>query len=800
MNKEYIVDKDAQQETGEDLKYLLYKYLKYWHWFVLGVFLMLILAFIYNRYATRVYSTSAQVKILKEGEGGLDLSGLQGATTLFDMNKVNLENEIQIFTSRRLLGNVVEDQELNTVIISEGSVKSVELWRNESPFKVHWYSFPKSIEAGAYKAEDLKTIGIKFTSLTNIELTEEESSSSIKAVVNDTVNFLNYKFSISLNPEYSSDLQAVTDGLYSFTYLPKNRAIDGLSKAVEITPAADRSEILDLTIQGAVKSKNEDVLNTLIQKFNQDGIYDKQLVSKRTEEFVEERLKFLEKELDTVEQGLVNFKRENNLVMFEANAQQLFTKEATAEKKRIQLETQLAISSDFKKELQNSPDFTLLPANIGIADNQVNELTTMYNQFVLDREKFLISATPNNPMVVNIEAKLKSLKASILSSVTAYVKNTQTALSSSRMLEQSSSSGLGKLPAKERGERIIRRQQEIKERLYLFLLQKREEAALVHATTGPVIKVVDYAYTSPIPVSPKTKIIYLAALIVGVLIPFGVLYVRFLLDTKLSSKEQVKRVMPNIPIVAEIPQLESGSSKNLLKANDRSVVAEAFRILRTNLSYVKKKESDKAQVIFVTSSTKGEGKTFVSINLSCTLASSNNKVLLIGADLRNPQLHTYVKKSKNVSGLSKYLYDEKVSHQDLIIKGVGDFKSLDMILSGSIPPNPAELIMNGRFEQLLSDLKAEYDYIIVDTAPTILVTDTLLISQHADVTTYVSRAKHTELKLLDHIDDLNKTNKLKNIALVINGLDSKSTYGYNYGYGYGYSAEAPSSKWKFWKK
>ena len=800
MNKEYIVDKDAQQETGEDLKYLLYKYLKYWHWFVLGVFLMLILAFIYNRYATRVYSTSAQVKILKEGEGGLDLSGLQGATTLFDMNKVNLENEIQIFTSRRLLGNVVEDQELNTVIISEGSVKSVELWRNESPFKVHWYSFPKSIEAGAYKAEDLKTIGIKFTSLTNIELTEEESSSSIKAVVNDTVNFLNYKFSISLNPEYSSDLQAVTDGLYSFIYLPKNRAIDGLSKAVEITPAADRSEILDLTIQGAVKSKNEDVLNTLIQKFNQDGIYDKQLVSKRTEEFVEERLKFLEKELDTVEQGLVNFKRENNLVMFEANAQQLFTKEATAEKERIQLETQLAISSDFKKELQNSPDFTLLPANIGIADNQVNELTTMYNQFVLDREKFLISATPNNPMVVNIEAKLKSLKASILSSVTAYVKNTQTALSSSRMLEQSSSSGLGKLPAKERGERIIRRQQEIKERLYLFLLQKREEAALVHATTGPVIKVVDYAYTSPIPVSPKTKIIYLAALIVGVLIPFGVLYVRFLLDTKLSSKEQVKRVVPNIPIVAEIPQLENGSSKNLLKANDRSVVAEAFRILRTNLSYVKKKASDKAQVIFVTSSTKGEGKTFVSINLSCALASSNNKVLLIGADLRNPQLHTYVKKSKNVSGLSKYLYDEKVSYQDLIIKGVGDFKSLDMILSGSIPPNPAELIMNGRFEQLLSDLKAEYDYIIVDTAPTILVTDTLLISQHADVTTYVSRANHTELKLLDHIDDLNKTNKLKNIALVINGLDSKSTYGYNYGYGYGYSAEAPAPWWKFWKK
>ncbi|HET8810900.1 MAG TPA: polysaccharide biosynthesis tyrosine autokinase, partial [Flavobacteriaceae bacterium] len=346
------------------------------------------------------------------------------------------------------------------------------------------------------------------------------------------------------------------------------------------------------------------------------------------------------------------------------------------------------------------------------------------------------------------------------------------------------------------------RQQAIKEKLYLFLLQKREEAALQYAITSPTIKVVDYAYTQPEPVSPKSKIVLLAALILGLLVPFGILYLRFLLNTKVQNKEQVQKIVGDIPIVAEIPQLEK-NSVDIIRPNDRTVLAEAFRILRTNINYFKpaNKKEGEGEVIYVTSTTKGEGKTFTAVNLAITLASTNKKVLLIGCDLRNPQLHYYIKKDKNSIGVSSYLFDEKISISELILKDPLKYGNLDIVLSGNIPPNPAELLLNGRYEDLLEEAKSSYDYVVVDTAPTILVTDTLLISSLADITVYLVRAGVTDQRLLEHVKELHKNKKLKNIGLVINGLDEKGHYGYNYGYGYGYDEDQLiKSKYKFWKR
>ncbi|MSP84751.1 MAG: polysaccharide biosynthesis tyrosine autokinase, partial [Flavobacteriaceae bacterium] len=415
----------------------------------------------------------------------------------------------------------------------------------------------------------------------------------------------------------------------------------------------------------------------------------------------------------------------------------------------------------------------------------------------------LVSAGVKNPMVVEYSDKIVELKQNVLSSIRVLQKQLAVAIKNVKSLKQENSSTFSSIPAKEKILRSIERQQTIKETLYLFLLQKREEASVSKAVTSPSIKVVDYAMTNYIPIAPKRSIIYLAALLIGLLIPFGIVYVIFLLDTKIHSKQDFDRLAPDIPVVAEIPFIEEAN--RIITMNDRSVLAESFRILRTNINYlIPIKKEGECPVIYTGSSIKGEGKTFVSLNLAITLSSMDKKVLLLGADLRNPQLHKYLKLNKNRIGLSNYLYDTTTDWKNLINEKVFDNDFLSIVFAGSVPPNPAELLSNGRFEELLNILKKQYDYIVVDTAPTILVTDTLLISQLADITVYVTRADHTDKKLLTYSRGLKEQGKLVNMAYIINNVGGEKGYaygykytygyGYNYGYGYGYGEDIEVSK------
>jgi capsular exopolysaccharide synthesis family protein len=396
-----------------------------------------------------------------------------------------------------------------------------------------------------------------------------------------------------------------------------------------------------------------------------------------------------------------------------------------------------------------------------------------------------VSAGVKNPMVVEFSDKIVELKQNILYSIKVLQKQLTISIKNVNSLKQENSSTFSSIPAKEKILRSIERQQTIKESLYLFLLQKREEASVSKAITTPSIKVVDYAMTNYIPIAPKRSIIYFAALLIGILIPFGIVYVIFLLDTKIHSKLDFERLSPTIPVVAEIPYIEE--EHRIIDKNDRSVLAEAFRILRTNINYlIPLMKEGECPVIYTSSSIKGEGKTFVSLNLALTLASLEKKVLLIGADLRNPQLHKYLNLNKNRIGLSNYLYDSTTDWKNLINEKAFDNDFLNIIFAGSVPPNPAELLSNGRFEELLKILKQQYDYIVVDTAPTILVTDTLLISQLADITVYVTRADHTDKKLLTYSKGLKDQGKLVNMAYVINNVGGEKGYGYGYGYKYSY--------------
>lgn len=793
----------VEDQKGDDIKQIILQYLRYWPWFILSIAIALSVAFVYIRYSPNIFKTSSKIKILKEQEG-LDLKGLQGSSPLFDMNKVNLENEIQILKSRRLAKKVVKSLDLQNRFYKSGTIKSFEIWKNQVPFKVDW----SVADSSDYKSLPMMTL--KFKSQNSFELSEADTGFKMSAKIGDTIqidhqSFSDVKFIIDNNPFYKGDFMELKNETFNFRKSKLDQTITSLVGGLSTEIVDERADIITLVIQGENNTKNEDILDELMKQFNQDGVDDNRLIAKRTQDFVEERLEFLVKELDTVESGIVNYKTSNELINIESNTEALFGKVSSSEMKVFEIETQLEIINEFKKLLNQQDEVDLLPANLGIESSEVNSLTKAYNELVLERNEIMVSSTAKNPVIKSIDQRLGNLKRNIKKSITNYTESLQISLKNSRLRESSFSSTIEKIPNQEKEIRSIERERLVKEKLFLFLLQKREEATLTYAITAPVIKIVDFAYTQPSPVSPKKQIIALSALILGLIIPFGVLYLKFLLDTKLNSAEDIKRELPDIPVVGEIPFSEFDEFK-MIEPSDRSPLAESFRILRTNINFInltenQKKNNKKNQVIYVTSSTKGEGKTFASMNLAMVAAHQSKKVLLVGCDLRNPQLHNYVDLNKNVSGLSNYLYDSGLSIEDVTIKNVKNSK-LDIVLSGEIPPNPSEILLSERFDEFIENAKEKYDYIIVDTAPTILVTDTIMISDKADITIYLTRADYTDLRLLDHIKDLKRHQKLKNIGIVLNGVKQSGRYSYNYGYGYGYNEDTGSSNksWKFWKK
>lgn len=784
----------SQEENGEDLKKIVLQYLNYWPWFLVCIVISVSVAFIYLRYTSNFYQTKAQIKVLKE-QNGLDLSGLEGASPLLNMSKVNLENEREILNSRRLAKKVVENLELSKRYFKSGNFKSSELWGDERPFTISWID-----EEFVPESDSITSYAIEFESLSEFKIRNKETEVSKKYTVGEPMLVDDYPMVLNFNPRFDGDITQLDGEEFGFTFVLTSKAVTSLTKQLTVKPLGDRSEILDISIQGQNESKNEVILNSLIEQFNSDGIEDKRLIAKSTEEFVIKRLNYLVEELDTVESGLANFKSRNDLVEIENNAEVLFTKSTQAELRVYEISNQLSLTKNFKEELTEQEEYDLLPARIGIDNDNINSFTETYNNKILERERLLVSSTNENPALIELNKIIRQLRNNILNTINNYIKSLEISLNEVKRREQEFDINIGQLPEQEKQIRIIRRQQEVKERLYLFLLQKREEAALSYAITSPIIKIVDFPYTQPEPVSPKSSIILLASLIIGLVVPFGVLYIFFLFDTKIKSKDEVKAFLPNLPIVAEVPQYKGKESKIFLP-NDRSSVAESFRIMRTNLNYMNLNKDEgstnNSEVVFVTSTTKGEGKTFVAINLATSLVAAKKKTLLIGCDIRNPQIHTYLNLNKNELGVTNYLYDNSISIKDVIIEDSIGGLNLDVILSGAIPPSPAEMLMSSRFSELIKEARQSYDYVIVDTAPTILVTDTILISKSADTTLYVIRAGYTDTRLLPHVLDIYEQKKLVNMGVIINGLNESGINAYNYGYGYGYGES--QQKKRFWK-
>ncbi|PYE82697.1 capsular exopolysaccharide synthesis family protein [Winogradskyella epiphytica] len=762
---------------GLDIKQEIGRYLRYWPWFIATVAIALITAFLYLRYTPPVYETYSKIKILDES-GGLELPT---SAFIFKRSNINLENETEILTSYRIMNQVVRELKLNTTFYIEGTVQTIQVESLPIGFKqtIH----PDSITNNLSYNLKVKPNGVEVTDRIS-EVVYFLSKNSSRTDEN------NLPFELDLNIITSRADLVGRNFVINFSPL-KNTALN-LKSRIGVSAIGKESHLLRLSIKGGSKALSERILNKLMNVFDRDGIQDRQLVSKRTLDFIDDRFVFLAQELDSIEVGRQYFKERNNITDIQVDAELGLGQRSQSEEEVFQIESQLALSRLLENSLKSSAESDLLPANIGISNNSINGLISEYNTAVINRDKFLNSGGANNPIVKQAVAQVEDLKANINRSLKNYVSQLETSRQQYDQRNRKFSGKVAQIPEKEKLLRAIERQQKIKESLYLLLLQKREEAAINLAITEPSIKVVEYALSNYGPVSPKSNIVYAGALLAGLLIPLGVLYLMFMLDTKLHSKEDIIKENPQIPVIGEIPNIKNKEVVIFDDPNARTPLAESFRILSSNVDYIlPAKDDHKGKVIYCTSTIKGEGKTYISLNLSLALSSINKKVLLIGADLRNPQIHIHIAQDRHKPGLSNYLHDVHYNWKDAIIKGFDKHPNHHIMLSGTIPPNPAQLLTNGRFSKLIAEAKEEYDYIIVDTAPTILVTDTLLISSLADATVYLTRADFTDKSLLKFSKDLSESGKLKNMAYVVNSVGASKSYGYsyNYGYNYGYNSE-----------
>ena len=769
--KENIFSEEIEENIN--IRQLVEQYLYYWKWFVLGIILALTIAIVYIKTAEKKYNVSSKILLNDKDSGAKgDISSMMDQALLGGASlNAEVGDQIDILKSKRLINKVVEKNNLNIKYFDLENIVKKQLSEINSPLKI--ISLDKKTKQDL---EDDNFI-IKILSNTKFELENKKTKDVKEYSFGQKINGELGNYIISPNTNISKSI----DKRFLLSITTIDKEVDEIQKSIGIEPNSEKSsKIINFSLVGASPEISKTVINDLINIYNSDIVEDDHKLTQATSKFINSRLEIVSKDLSDSDKNIEDYKVKNNITDISSEAGIFLESAADNDKKLLESSTQLQLVNYMNNEL-NSSKSGLMPSNIGLEDKAIASEISSYNELILTKEDMLKSVTEEHPNVIKLQEQINDVKRNLKNSLRLYKNNTQTMLNSIQSKQNQIEGRIQKVPTHERGFRNIARQQQIVESLYLFLLQKREENEIKSASTPQNIKIVDYAYEDKIPVAPKKIVILGAALVLGFVIPFIIIYIYKLLNNTVHSKEDVEKAV-GAPIAGQIPK----SNISIIENNDNSSASEAFRILRTNINFLLK-YTNESKAIFITSTTSGEGKSFVSTNFAQILTMSGKSVLLIGADIRSPKVLDYLGITNEYNhryGVTEYLSSKDISMDDIIIKKPANYK-FDVIYSGQIAPNPSELLMNGRFDEIVQYGKQHYDYVLVDTAPVSLVTDTLLLTESADLTMYVVRAHYLDKRMLAVPKEMYIQNRIKNMSMVINDVDFSKGYGYGYGYGYG---------------
>lgn len=800
---------ENQEEESFNIYEIIFKYLVYWPWFVASVIACLAVAFLYMRYQTPVYNISSAVLIKEQDPRTKAMNAANGALgALQDMGGFSMtssfDNEVEILKSRTLITKVVTDLGL---YISTSEKRflgyNVPLYRT-SPVNV--FLTPEEAEklyGGVkldmeYTTEGKLSVKAKYYTEDEEEHEMESVFDSIPAVLPTPVGVFSFSRNDSV-PAPEKDME-----LETYISSPIATAI-AYAGNMEVSPTSKTTTIAAISVKNTSKRRAVDFINSLVANYNQDANDEKNEVARKSAEFIEERLAIINSELGSTESELAAFKQRSGLTNLTTDAEIALQESTKYEQQRIQNATQISLV-EFLQNYINNPanENEVIPANVGLQDANLTSVIDQYNTMIIERKRLLRTSSENNPAVVNMNTGIEAMKKSVHTTVQSVLKGLQIAKADLDRQTKRLESRISDAPQQEKEFLTISRQQEIKATLYIMLLQKREENAITLAATANNGRIIEKPLADKAPVSPKKPIIALAALVLGLGLPVGFIFLRDLLKYKIETREDVEKIT-DVPIIAELPTaVKPEHGAIVIRENHNNIMEEMFRGLRTNLLFVLEKNQ---KVILFSSTQPGEGKSFVAGNTAVSLAFLGKKVIVVGMDIRKPGLNKVFNLSRRAEGITNYLSDpENVNLFDMIQKSdISD--NLDILPGGPVPPNPTELVARDVLDKAIEKLKEKYDYVILDTAPIGMVTDTAIISRVADACVYVCRADVTPKAGYEFINVLKKEKKFAKLVTVINDIDMskrKHSYGYGYGkkygygkgygYGYGYGYEGEKKK------
>ena len=787
---------EAQESKEEniDVKELLFKYLIHWPWFVGTVVACLIAAWVYLYMSTPVYTISATVLIKDDKKGGsagmlsgLESLGLDGMVS----SSQNIDNEIEVLHSKTIAKEVVEDLGLYISYTDEDEFPSRNIYKT-SPVQVSLTPQEADLLEEPMIVE--MTLQPQGSMDVNVKIGDDEYQKHFEKLPavfpteRGTLAFFLTPDSVLSSKrtlEETTDSEKTTRNITATINKPLAVA-KGYCKNMTIEPTSKTTSVAVISLKNSNVQRGKDFINKLLEMYNINTNNDKNEVAQKTAEFINERIGIISKELGSTEKDLESFKRGAGITDLTSDAQIALTGSAEYEKKRVENQTQINLLQDLQKYMQNE-GYEVLPSNIGLQDLNLAAAINRYNDVLVERKRLLRTSTENNPTIINLDTSISAMKENVQVSLDRVLRGLYITKADLDREANRYSRRISEAPGQEREFVSIARQQEIKAGLYLMLLQKREENAITLAATANNAKIIDDAIADEAPVSPKGKMIYLIALVLGVGIPVGVIYLLELTKFKIEGRSDVEK-LTSVPIVGDIPLTDEKQGAIAVFENQNNLMSETFRNIRTNLQFML--ENDK-KVILVTSTVSGEGKSFISANLAISLSLLGKKVVIVGLDIRKPGLNKVFNIPRKEIGITQYLANPEKNLMDLVqLSDVS--KNLYILPGGTVPPNPTELLARDGLDKAIEILKKNFDYVILDTAPVGMVTDTLLIGRVADLSVYVCRADYTHKNEYTLINELAEKDKLPSLCTVINGLDlKKRKYGYYYGYGkygkyYGY--------------